>query len=135
MASGDEAPVARLADTLCGRFDGETESLSGSDLDDAARRSPVDERTDRRRLLAASHRPSVLQREQDWEDMKTHPWRPHERVSIASAIRQSFTGAQGFMESTEKILGAKGGLKRKQHRNQVARDLIARLDDLSLIHI
>ena len=49
MASGDEAPVARLADTLCGRFDGETESLSGSDLDDAARRSPVDERTDRRR--------------------------------------------------------------------------------------
>ena len=132
MASSDEAPVARLADTLCGRFDGETESLSGSDLDDAARRSPVDERTDRRRLLAASHRPSVLQREQDWEDMKTHPWRPHERVSIASAIRQSFTGAQGFMESTEKILGAKGGLKRKQHRNQVARDLIARLDDCYL---
>ena len=132
MASGDEAPVARLADTLCGRFDGETESLSGSDLDDAARRSPVDERTDRRRLLAASHRPSVLQREQDWEDMKTHPWRPHERVSIASAIRQSFTGAQGFMESTEKILGAKGGLKRKKHRNQVARDLIARLDDCYL---
>ena len=39
MASSDEAPVARLADTLCGRFDGETESLSGSDLDDAARRS------------------------------------------------------------------------------------------------
>ncbi len=132
MASSDEAPVARLADTLCSRFDGETESLSGSDLDDAARRSPVDERTDRRRLLAASHRPSVLQREQDWEDMKTHPWRPHERVSIASAIRQSFTGAQGFMESTEKILGAKGGLKRKQHRNQVARDLIARLDDCYL---
>ena len=64
--------------------------------------------------------------------MKTHPWRPHERVSIASAIRQSFTGAQGFMESTEKILGAKGGLKRKQHRNQVARDLIARLDDCYL---
>ena len=88
MASSDEAPVARLADTLCGRFDGETESLSGSDLDDAARRSPVDERTDRRRLLAAARRPSVLQREQDWEDMKTHPWRPHERVSIASAIRQ-----------------------------------------------
>ena len=132
MASGDEAPVARLADTLCGRFDGETESLSGSDLDDAARRSPVDERTDRRRLLAAARRPSVLQREQDWEDMKTHPWRPHERVSIASAIRQSFTGAQGFMESTEKILGAKGGLKRKKHRNQVARDLIARLDDCYL---
>ena len=24
MASSDEAPVARLADTLCGRFDGET---------------------------------------------------------------------------------------------------------------
>ena len=132
MASSDEAPVARLADTLCGRFDGETESLSGSDLDDAARRSPVDERTDRRRLLAAARRPSVLQREQDWEDMKTHPWRPHERVSIASAIRQSFTGAQGFMESTEKILGAKGGLKRKKHRNQVARDLIARLDDCYL---
>ena len=31
------------------------------------------------------------------------------------------------------IQGAKGGLKRKQHRNQVARDLIARLDDCYFI--
>lgn len=158
MAYDEDAPAVSLSDQLCGRFEAEEAPESGIEYDDApsdwleadgapeiptdyddalpptpgdAARPNAPSETDGRRPMMV-RRPSVMQRESDWEAIKAreaHPWRPHERVSIASAIKTSFTGAQGFMESTEKTLRAKDRLTRHHHRNQVAKDLIMRLDD------
>ena len=132
MASSDEAPVARLADTLCGRFDGETESLSGSGPRRRGAAQPR-RRADRpaapARGVAPAERPAARAGLGGHEDapLATARARVH-RVGDPAVLH----GRAGLHGVDGEDLGGQGGLKRKQHRNQVARDLIARLDDCYL---